>query len=120
MPRIEASIKTLCSYIANKNPKPLRSRELSFKIEQGLFPLVRVDDDPDQIEEERRLFYVAVTRAMERVYLLNAKYRRKFGTTVGPTASIKKQLGSTQVSKYAKDGGYVVKKKKKVVKKRKK
>jgi DNA helicase-2/ATP-dependent DNA helicase PcrA len=48
-------------------------------LEQGLFPLVRVDDDPDQIEEERRLFYVAVTRAMERVYLLNAKYRRKFG-----------------------------------------
>ena len=48
-------------------------------LEQGLFPLIRVDDDPDQLEEERRLFYVAVTRAMERVYLLNAKYRRKFG-----------------------------------------
>ena len=48
-------------------------------LEQGLFPLIRMDDDSDQIEEERRLFYVAVTRAMERVYLLNAKYRRKFG-----------------------------------------
>ena len=48
-------------------------------LEQGLFPLVRINDDPDQLEEERRLFYVAVTRAMERVYLLNAKYRRKFG-----------------------------------------
>ena len=48
-------------------------------LEQGLFPLIRLDDDPDQLEEERRLFYVAVTRAMERVYLLNAKYRRKFG-----------------------------------------
>jgi len=48
-------------------------------LEQGLFPLIRVDDDSDQLEEERRLFYVAVTRAMERVYLLNAKYRRKFG-----------------------------------------
>jgi DNA helicase-2/ATP-dependent DNA helicase PcrA len=48
-------------------------------LEQGLFPLIRMDDDSDQLEEERRLFYVAVTRAMERVYLLNAKYRRKFG-----------------------------------------
>ena len=50
------------------------------------------------------------------------KYRRKFGTTVGPTASIKKQLGTTQVSRYAtaKDGGYIVKKRKKTVKKRKK
>jgi DNA helicase-2/ATP-dependent DNA helicase PcrA len=48
-------------------------------LEQGLFPLIRMDDDIDQLEEERRLFYVAVTRAMERVYLLNAKYRRKFG-----------------------------------------
>jgi DNA helicase II / ATP-dependent DNA helicase PcrA len=48
-------------------------------LEQGLFPLIRMDDDSDQLEEERRLFYVAVTRAMDRVYLLNAKYRRKFG-----------------------------------------
>jgi DNA helicase-2/ATP-dependent DNA helicase PcrA len=48
-------------------------------LEQGLFPLVRIDDGPDQMEEERRLFYVAVTRAMDQVYLLNAKYRRRFG-----------------------------------------
>ena len=48
-------------------------------LEQGLFPLVRIDDGPDQMEEERRLFYVAVTRAMNQLYLLNAKYRRRFG-----------------------------------------
>ena len=48
-------------------------------LEQGLFPLVRIDDGPNQMEEERRLFYVAVTRAMNQVYLLNAKYRRRFG-----------------------------------------
>lgn len=48
-------------------------------LEQGLFPLVRIDDGPDQMEEERRLFYFAVTRAMNQVYLLNAKYRRRFG-----------------------------------------
>ena len=48
-------------------------------LEQGLFPLMRIDDGPDQMEEERRLFYVAVTRAMNQLYLLNAKYRRRFG-----------------------------------------
>ena len=67
---------------------------------------------------------MAVDRNRNRILKLLAKdpkYRRKFGTTVGPTASIKKQLGSTQVSSYrAKDGGYIVKKRKKVVKKRKK
>ena len=66
---------------------------------------------------------MSVDRNRNRILKLLAKdpkYRRKFGTIVGPTASIKKQLGSTQVSRYAKDGGYVVKKKKKVVKKRKK
>ena len=52
--------------------------------------------------------------------LLAKKYKKKFGTKVGDSASIRKQLGKTQISRYmAKDGGYIVKKKKKVVKKRK-
>ena len=55
------------------------------------------------------------------VKLLAKKYKKKFGTKVGDTAQIRKQLGGTRVSGYmAKDGGYIVKKKKKVVKKRKK
>lgn len=49
-------------------------------LEQGLFPLMRIDDSSDQFEEERRLFYVALTRAMEKAYLLNAHYRRRFGS----------------------------------------
>ena len=57
-------------------------------LEQGLFPLVRIDDGPDQMEEERRLFYVAVTRAMNQVYLLNAKYRRRFGA-INTTSFVK-------------------------------
>jgi len=48
-------------------------------LEQGLFPLIRIDDTADQLEEERRLFYVALTRAMEKAYLLNAHQRRRFG-----------------------------------------
>ena len=52
--------------------------------------------------------------------LLAKKYKKKFGTVVGDSAQIRKSLGGTRVSTYAKDGGYIVKKKKKVVKKRKK
>ena len=51
--------------------------------------------------------------------LLAKKYRKK-DFKVDNSAQIKKALGGTRVSTYAKDGGYIVKKKKKVVKKRKK
>ena len=51
--------------------------------------------------------------------LLKKKYRKK-DFKVGDSGQIKKALGGTRVSTYAKDGGYIVKKKKKIVKKRKK
>jgi len=51
--------------------------------------------------------------------LLAKKYRKK-DFKVDNSAKIRKALGGTRVSTYAKDGGYIVKKKKKVVKKRKK
>ena len=51
--------------------------------------------------------------------LLKKKYRKK-DFKVDDSAQIRKALGGTRVSTYAKDGGYIVKKKKKVVKKRKK
>ena len=63
---------------------------------------------------------MAVSKRIAKLLAKDPRFKRKYGTTVGPTSSIKKQLGSTQVSRYAKDGGYIVKKKKKVVKKRKK
>jgi len=47
-------------------------------LEEGLFPLSRSKEDPDDFEEERRLFYVALTRAKEKVYLSWAKARRRF------------------------------------------
>jgi DNA helicase-2/ATP-dependent DNA helicase PcrA len=46
-------------------------------MEEGLFPHARVDED--DIEEERRLCYVGMTRAMERLYLTHARRRRVFG-----------------------------------------
>jgi hypothetical protein len=63
---------------------------------------------------------VAVSKRIAKLLAKDPRFRRRFGTPVPTTASIKKQLGSTQVSKYAKDGGYIVKKRKKTVKKRKK
>ena len=53
-------------------------------LEDGLFPVNRSFEDGD-IEEERRLFYVALTRAHERVFLSYAKSRRKFGSEPIPT-----------------------------------
>ena len=44
-------------------------------LEEGLFPILR-PDDPQAAEEERRLFYVAVTRARKKLYLLRARSRR--------------------------------------------
>jgi DNA helicase-2/ATP-dependent DNA helicase PcrA len=46
-------------------------------MEEGLFPLSRVFDEPDQLEEERRLFYVGITRAREKLYLVYARRRRR-------------------------------------------
>ncbi|RII28922.1 MAG: ATP-dependent DNA helicase PcrA [Geobacter sp.] len=48
-------------------------------MEERLFPHVRALDDPEQMEEERRLCYVGMTRARERLFLSNARRRRIFG-----------------------------------------
>ena len=48
-------------------------------LEDGLFPLARSVEVPGGAEEERRLFYVAVTRAMDRLYLTYARARRRGG-----------------------------------------
>lgn len=48
-------------------------------MEEGLFPHSLSKDDPEAMEEERRLCYVGMTRAMERLYLTYADRRRVFG-----------------------------------------
>jgi DNA helicase-2/ATP-dependent DNA helicase PcrA len=50
-------------------------------LEDGVFPHYRSMGDPAQLEEERRLMYVGVTRARERLYLTFAWSRTLFGST---------------------------------------
>jgi DNA helicase-2/ATP-dependent DNA helicase PcrA len=56
-------------------------------LEEGLFPHSRTLMAPDDIEEERRLCYVGMTRAMDTLILTKARYRRRYGTGM-PEASI--------------------------------
>jgi len=48
-------------------------------MEEKLFPHVRSLEDPEQMEEERRLCYVGMTRAREKLFVTNARRRRIFG-----------------------------------------
>lgn len=63
------------------------AKGLEFKIvfitgmEEGVFPHFRSIDNKEDLEEERRLCYVAITRAKTKLYLLNAKKRTLFGKT---------------------------------------
>ena len=47
--------------------------------DDGLFPLFGTFDNQKELEEERRLFYVALTRAIDKVFLLYATNRRRLG-----------------------------------------
>ena len=51
-------------------------------MEEGLFPSMRSLGDPEQLEEERRLAYVGITRAKEHLTLVTAKRRMLFGQTL--------------------------------------
>ena len=63
------------------------AKGLEFKVvflsgmEEGLFPHSRSINDPDSLEEERRLCYVGMTRAREDLYLFSAKTRSVYGET---------------------------------------
>lgn len=48
-------------------------------LDETILPIARSKDDEDELEEERRLMYVAVTRAMERLYLTRAMSRYMYG-----------------------------------------
>lgn len=56
-------------------------------MEDGLFPTSQSFDDPAKMEEERRLFYVGITRAEEKLYLSHSESRRRNGEIVGAIPS---------------------------------
>ena len=64
-------------------------------LEEGIFPSVR--DGDDNLQEERRIMYVAVTRARERLYLTNAQSRYRYGH---------REYGIS--SRFLKEGGLIV------------
>ncbi|HEY9877115.1 MAG TPA: 3'-5' exonuclease, partial [Leptolyngbyaceae cyanobacterium] len=55
-------------------------------MEQGLFPNFRSLEDPAAIEEERRLCYVGITRAKERLFISHARSRRLYGNDRQPAS----------------------------------
>ena len=63
------------------------AKGLEFKVvfliglEEGIFPLSRAQFEEDELEEERRLAYVGITRAEEKLYLTNATSRMLYGKT---------------------------------------
>ncbi|MDQ3962382.1 MAG: UvrD-helicase domain-containing protein [Actinomycetota bacterium] len=68
-------------------------------MEDGVFPHIRSLGDPDQLEEERRLCYVGITRARERLYLLNAWSRSLWGgVNYNPESRFLKEIPNELIS----------------------
>lgn len=75
-------------------------------LEEGLFPHERDGDDAVDAEEERRLFYVALTRAERVAYMTYALTRRIFGATTTTVPSIFMQEVDPALSEVVQTGGY--------------
>ena len=82
------------------------AKGLEFKIvflaglEENIMPHSMSLQDKDGIEEERRLCYVAITRAKERLYITNAKRRMLFGnTTMNPPSRFIGEIDSNLIEK---------------------
>jgi DNA helicase II / ATP-dependent DNA helicase PcrA len=66
-------------------------------LEEGVFPHSRSMDDPEELEEERRLFYVGVTRAEQRMWLSYALHRRIQGYGVGEPSRFLLEVPEDQI-----------------------
>ncbi len=73
-------------------------------MEEGLFPHSRTFTDPTGLEEERRLCYVGMTRAMDTLVMTRARYRRRYGYDM-PEASIPSRFLEEVPSRLVEDLG---------------
>ena len=73
-------------------------------MEEGLFPHSRTFTDPTGLEEERRLCYVGMTRAMDTLVMTRARYRRRYGSDM-PEASIPSRFLDEVPSRLVEDLG---------------
>jgi ATP-dependent DNA helicase UvrD/PcrA len=73
-------------------------------MEEGLFPHSRTFTDPTGLEEERRLCYVGMTRAMDTLVMTRARYRRRYGSDM-PEASIPSRFLEEVPSRLVEDLG---------------
>ncbi len=65
-------------------------------MEQGIFPGMRSMDTQEELEEERRLAYVALTRARKKLYLHTAVYRKMYGMTMqNPPSQFLKEIDTS-------------------------
>lgn len=77
-------------------------------LEEGLFPHERMGDERTDTEEERRLFYVALTRAVKQVFLSFARIRTIYGSqrVNAPSSFLKDIREELLVSNEAEESGY--------------
>ena len=73
-------------------------------MEEGLFPHSRTLMDPTGLEEERRLCYVGMTRAMDTLVMTRARYRRRYGNDM-PEASVASRFLEEVPSRLVEDLG---------------
>ncbi len=73
-------------------------------MEEGLFPNSRTITDPTGLEEERRLCYVGMTRAMDTLVMTRAHYRRRYGSDM-PESSIPSRFLEEVPSRLVEDLG---------------
>ena len=70
-------------------------------LEDGIFPSSRSFDSEEDLEEERRLAYVAITRAKKRLYLTSASQRLLYGQTQrNITSRFMREIGSEYIEKH--------------------
>ena len=76
-------------------------------IEDGIFPSSRSMDSEEELEEERRLAYVAITRAKKRLYITTASYRTLHGRTDRSTPSMfLKEIEPEAIEQKNRSGGF--------------